>query len=671
VGEGRAQLYYQQFVDEDGCPLAGAKVYHYRAGTTTDLDVWADPSKTTTLAQPATADGAGRVKFYGDGDYRLAIQYSDGTFYDELDDIRITRDTSLVWENSHGATLPAGDALNKWQLFLQHDATDNITGLFTWDGSQWLDLAGRVNDNVFNVKTYGALGDGSADDTVPLQNALTAALAAGGCVYMPAGVYLYSDLAFDITGPVCIRGQGTRQTFLRPTGGYTDFAIQVSDTWRKGTGFEAALRDGTLFFQDDLVSPKPSSGVLLTDFAIVGDRDEGTQRGIRTFDRVDFLTMQRVDMMFLNGQGLEIGKAGTEPLCRESQFWDVRIAGCGNLAGSLWPVHITTGVGAGDGTNQLSFVNCEFVANHAPVRIDNETGLTTKDTRRIRFTNLMLHGQNAGTFAYAGDIMVINGLVRDLVGLNISTNGSHDVGGTKYGCIRIEDDAAGNTPARIELYGWNVRNAAGHGLIVDQVESLRVHGNANTPTILGNEAVFGTSSITARAIYDVLPQGGSSVSIDSSVDGLVGSHFTDREATPVIADFISTTLGANKPRIRFAVATDEDSVDQDTGSPEAVLSGRVGDFLIVANQGGLRSAAAFWVKNSGTNTNEGWLPVSASGVVATTAQLQDVGDQINILGKVRGKMVWNATLGKPYWADQSAATSTWSDATGGGALTPV
>jgi len=191
VGEGRAQLWYQQFVDEDGCPLAGAKVYHYRAGTTTDLDVWADPSKTTTLAQPATADGAGRVKFYGDGDYRLAIQYSDGTFYDELDDIRITRDTSLIWENSNGITLPPANDLNAWQLFALHDGTD-LTSLQIRSGGTWTSVFPTSN-LVINVaeSPYNAQGDGSTDDTTAIQDALDEAALSGGNVYVPSTTSFY------------------------------------------------------------------------------------------------------------------------------------------------------------------------------------------------------------------------------------------------------------------------------------------------------------------------------------------------------------------------------------------------------------------------------------------------------------------------------------------------
>jgi hypothetical protein len=50
----------------------------------------------------------------------------------------------------------------------------------------------------FNVKTYGALGDGTTDDTVAIQATIDAATAAGGgIVYFPAGVYIVGGALQD------------------------------------------------------------------------------------------------------------------------------------------------------------------------------------------------------------------------------------------------------------------------------------------------------------------------------------------------------------------------------------------------------------------------------------------------------------------------------------------
>jgi hypothetical protein len=59
-------------------------------------------------------------------------------------------------------------------------------------------LCQMPNLPVFNVKTYGAVGNGTTDDTVAIRNALAAAVAAnGGIVFFPQGTYAVCRQAGD------------------------------------------------------------------------------------------------------------------------------------------------------------------------------------------------------------------------------------------------------------------------------------------------------------------------------------------------------------------------------------------------------------------------------------------------------------------------------------------
>jgi hypothetical protein len=63
-------------------------------------------------------------------------------------------------------------------------------------GQMWVDATSALP--WFNVKDYGALGDGSTDDTVAIQATITAATTAeGGIIYFPPGVYIVGGALQD------------------------------------------------------------------------------------------------------------------------------------------------------------------------------------------------------------------------------------------------------------------------------------------------------------------------------------------------------------------------------------------------------------------------------------------------------------------------------------------
>lgn len=62
---------------------------------------------------------------------------------------------------------------------------------------------------VFNVKAYGAVGDGSTDDTSAIQSAINAAIAAGGSVFFPRGTYVVTS-SLTVNGDLFIYGASPR-----------------------------------------------------------------------------------------------------------------------------------------------------------------------------------------------------------------------------------------------------------------------------------------------------------------------------------------------------------------------------------------------------------------------------------------------------------------------------
>jgi hypothetical protein len=80
-------------------------------------------------------------------------------------------------------------------------------------------IARDKGGQIFNVKAYGAKGDGTTDDTAAVQDAITAAAAAGGgVIYFPAGTYL---LGTALSIPY-VAGTPPLQKPLRFTGALMD-----------------------------------------------------------------------------------------------------------------------------------------------------------------------------------------------------------------------------------------------------------------------------------------------------------------------------------------------------------------------------------------------------------------------------------------------------------------
>jgi len=141
----------QQFIDQNGVPLVGGTVAFYIPNTSTPQNTWQDPGETILNTNPIVLDSRGQALIYGAGDYRQVVKDVNGnTIWDQL---------------TSGGT---GES----------------------DGSTYVNIQ----------TTFGAVGDGVADDTVALQNALNYLNATGSCIYFPSGTYrITSPLSITFT----------------------------------------------------------------------------------------------------------------------------------------------------------------------------------------------------------------------------------------------------------------------------------------------------------------------------------------------------------------------------------------------------------------------------------------------------------------------------------------
>lgn len=129
-----------------------------------------------------------------DGNTKAAVKDtgSDGYFY------VVTEGTERMRINNAGVvTLPA--------VYSTSCADTNRTLYIDSTGK-----LGSYGESIYNVKLYGAAGDGITDDTTAFTDALTAA-SSGGVVYIPVGTYLISSY-LTVPSNVWVRGDGYGST---------------------------------------------------------------------------------------------------------------------------------------------------------------------------------------------------------------------------------------------------------------------------------------------------------------------------------------------------------------------------------------------------------------------------------------------------------------------------
>lgn len=255
--------------------VAGAEngsVAIYRRGTTTRATVYEDFEATASYTPSANVDldSNGRVIryvnelvecFVYDSGGALVCQFTPG---DQATAVEVRSQSFLGASYETGATAPgypttAGAIFDLWK------ATTGATGWKVLVGGVDITLQSAlsaVGGVFFNVQasTYGAAGNGVADDTTACQAAITACAAAGGgIVWFPEGTYR-TTATLSLPDKVSLWGPGAHCTTITIDHATTHclaYAGATTRVWQElvglrllasqaNTGMHVVVLDGTL-----------------------------------------------------------------------------------------------------------------------------------------------------------------------------------------------------------------------------------------------------------------------------------------------------------------------------------------------------------------------------------------------------------------------------------------
>lgn len=85
-----------QFIDENGNPYSGGKVYTYEPGTTTLKDSYTDSTGGTANANPVVLDSAGRASIWLDGYYKIVLYTSADVLVYTVDNVSGSPATTVI-----------------------------------------------------------------------------------------------------------------------------------------------------------------------------------------------------------------------------------------------------------------------------------------------------------------------------------------------------------------------------------------------------------------------------------------------------------------------------------------------------------------------------------------------------------------------------------------------
>jgi hypothetical protein len=313
--------------------------------------------------------------------------------------------------------------------------------------------------DIFNVRSFGAAGDGQTDDSAAIASAAATAVANSlrgqpSALYFPAGTYRLVTALPTWTVPISVFGEGQERSVIRVDPAFSGDVFSWSEVWMANN------------YGADTISPLTTqkAGVEVKGIRITGNRTSANvQNAFVFYDRADQIFMQDVDVFDLTGRALYSGvlRRTTQSFMRESHFNSLRFVRCG-IAGAA--VVDFDSHGNGDTTNEISIDGLDIVAPGG-VGLLLHSSSTTTGVRQMKFARLHVDGQGGGGAAalvQVGDAAFAGNNNVDFVQTQLINPPAG------FAAIRFTAQSVATAPFQVRLQGRIGGEAAdGKGIVID------------------------------------------------------------------------------------------------------------------------------------------------------------------------------------------------------------
>lgn len=386
-----------------------------------------------------------------------------------------------------------------------------------------------VKADTFNVRDYGAIGNGTTDDTSAILAAVSASvMSGGGTVYFPDGIYSISSSVIVPSNPQCdiaLVGNGSNVSIIKQNGSANGIYFNM-DNGGTGDQIYQVLIDKiglwantttqtaiTVTYGTTSVSAHQNTSVIINDVHILSDGSNYWSNGIVLESAWNFQINKAMvvgNAAAYTGSALEIKRMCVNGTIHQSQFnfWDTGIyvntadyssAGQnteGLLMNQLFMVPVRRGIYAAGNGGFTAIAGLDWANRPVAGRI-----------ALLTLTNSHIDSRNSGTPIslnnVEGHYITNNFLICDGSGSLISYNNAYEgnlIGNTLYNAGSGPSVYVGGFTGSANVMTANIlRGGSTHFYLESSSMYNKVYGNTGanflTPTVvdLGTSNLVGSS----------------------------------------------------------------------------------------------------------------------------------------------------------------------------------